>query len=104
MKRFLLVLVSAASFLLGTTTQAAESGSVETAIAQPGTVTAAGVEQATAPNKEKSAKAKRKKPKPFTPEDVKRAEANKKKVEWWQMPKPPVFEPGSSTGRSHVGH
>ncbi|MCI0667313.1 MAG: hypothetical protein L0Y38_05215 [Methylococcaceae bacterium] len=104
MKSLLLALVSAAWFSLGTSVLAAESGSVETANPGPGSAAASDGEQAAPPNKGKSVKAKRKKPKPFTPEDLKRAEVNKKKVEWWQMPKPPVFEPGSSTGRSHVGH
>lgn len=104
MKRFLLaLLVSAGWFLLGMPSLAAESGSPEPAVVP--SAPAAIPETGKAPsNKEKSVKAKRKKPKPFTAEDVKRAQATKKKVEWWEMPKPPVYEPGSSVGRSHLGH
>lgn len=44
------------------------------------------------------------KQKPFTPEDLAKAKANQKKLEWWQMPKPPVFQSHGSRGGGHGGH
>ncbi|MGR9108518.1 MAG: hypothetical protein ACU843_16490 [Gammaproteobacteria bacterium] len=48
--------------------------------------------------------APKKKSKPFTPEDLKKGEANKKKLEWWEMPKVPVFQSWGSHGGGHGGH
>ena len=76
MKRFVLALVAAALLVLNTAIPAAESGTTN-----PAPV----------------------KPKPLTAADIKKAEANKKKVEWWQLPPTPVPPPISSGG-SHAGH
>ena len=51
-----------------------------------------------------SSQTQKAKTRPFTPEDLKRGEANKKKVEWWQMPKPAPIQSHSSRGGGHGGH
>ncbi|MGH8556923.1 MAG: hypothetical protein ACRESZ_05570 [Methylococcales bacterium] len=100
MKRFLLAFVSATSLWLGTTTLAAESDSVKTVTA-PGPLTIPVMESAGVVKKENSPSVQRRKP--FTPADIRRAEA-RKKVEWWQMPKPPVPETRRWGGGPHAGH
>jgi hypothetical protein len=99
MKKFLLAIVSASPFLLGTGPIMAESSNSPNATQKPQTTSA--VKGAEAAKKETGTQKKRK---PFTPEDIKQAEANKKKVEWWQMPKPAVPESRRSSGGSHAGH
>ena len=51
-----------------------------------------------------SSKTPKAKARPFTPEDLKRGEANKKKLEWWEMPKPAPVQSHGSRGGGHGGH
>jgi hypothetical protein len=93
MKRSHLAVVAATWLLFGAPILAAESAANDPTATE---------EALTKPQVKQPATAK-KKLKPFTPEDVKRGEANKKKLEWWEMPKPPVHELRSKGG-SHAGH
>ncbi|MGH8556502.1 MAG: hypothetical protein ACRESZ_03380 [Methylococcales bacterium] len=99
MKNFLCCFVCTVSLSVATPTLAQQTAITD----QTGSPLRAMPTAQIQPAKEIPTNARVNRKKPIKSSEVWRVQANKK-VEWWQMPKPPIPETRRYIGASHMGH